>query len=119
MSTTTAPTTIIDTVVSVQEQALRLARSTSESAAKTMESWTKQVHGMIPEQFSDLSFEPGTLVPAPTQTVDTFFTFVEGLLGQQREVLTKVVESGEALLAGQTSNKQTSKKTTSTKATTK
>jgi hypothetical protein len=95
-SSTTAPA-IVDAFFSAQERTVRIARSTSETAARTIESWSEQLNSALPEQFrnDNLSLATGDLIPAPTQAVDSYFSMVEGLLGQERELLNKFVNSSD------------------------
>src|SRR5690242_11267273 len=102
MSTSTI-TTITDTILDAQAQALKLFRQSSETTARALETWsdyvTTQSQAFLPEGVDLSFFEPvSDVLPTPTKLVETTFSFAEEFLAQQRELATKVASTTEGFL---------------------
>ena len=89
--------TLTDAFTTAQGQTLDFVRKSQETAAEAFQTWSEQVKGFVPEQFTLPSFG-ADWVPAPTQIVETMFAFAEGVLAAQRDFALKVAGSTESLI---------------------
>lgn len=90
--------TITQSVFDAQAKGLNLLKQGSESAAKAIESWTEflsnQTKAVMPEGIDLNAVAPiVSAIPSPTKAVESSFSFAEGIIAQQRDLTTKMIET--------------------------